>query len=32
VALKGFFLKPAWLWQSPRPKISAILRQIAKAK
>jgi Uma2 family endonuclease len=30
--LKGFFLKEAWLWQTPRPKISAVLRQIAKAK
>jgi Uma2 family endonuclease len=30
--LKGFFLKETWLWQTPRPKISTILRQIAKAK
>ena len=28
--LKGLYLKPAWLWQSSRPKVAALLHQMAK--
>ncbi|MFO0919471.1 MAG: Uma2 family endonuclease [Planctomycetaceae bacterium] len=26
--VSGFFLKPAWLWQSPRPKLLDLLREL----
>jgi Uma2 family endonuclease len=26
--LRGFYLKPAWLWQSPRPKVLQVLKQL----
>jgi Uma2 family endonuclease len=28
VALKGFFIKPAWLWENPLPKKSVALREM----
>jgi len=27
-ALRGFFLKPSWLWESPRPKVRALLGEL----
>lgn len=26
--LRGLFLRPDWLWQSPRPKLAAVLKQL----
>ena len=26
--LKGFYLKPAWLWQKPEPDVIALLKEL----
>jgi Uma2 family endonuclease len=31
-AIKGFYLKPDWLWRAKLPKVSAVLRELAKSK
>lgn len=30
--LKGFYLKPLWLWQEKLPKVSVLLREMNKAR
>jgi hypothetical protein len=30
--ISGFYLKPQWLWQAKRPKVSLILRELRRAK
>lgn len=30
--LTGFWLRPAWLWQQPRPRRSEVLREILRAR
>jgi Uma2 family endonuclease len=30
--LRGFYLKPAWLWQPKRPKVAALLRELRRSK
>ena len=29
-AMSGFWLRPEWLWQQPRPKVAAVLKQLLK--
>jgi Uma2 family endonuclease len=29
-ALPGFYLKPAWLWEEPLPKVAEVLREIGQ--